>query len=55
MIKYIGGEYKVFQQFGGAMGEVFLVEKQGINFPFVLKSYQDIDTSLENLYSLLLC
>ncbi|MCK5538580.1 MAG: tetratricopeptide repeat protein [Bacteroidales bacterium] len=50
MIKYIGGEYKVFQQFGGAMGEVFLVEKQGINFPFVLKSYQDIDPSLENLF-----
>ena len=36
--KYIGGEYKVLQQFGGAMGHVFLVEKQGIGYPFVLKS-----------------
>jgi len=40
--KYIGGEYKVLQQFGGAMGHVFLVEKLGVGFPFVLKSYQDI-------------
>ena len=29
--KYIAGEYKVLQQFGGAMGHVFLVEKQGID------------------------
>lgn len=48
--KYIGGEYKVFQQFGGAMGHVFLVEKQGIDFPFVLKSYQDIKPHLEKLF-----
>ena len=47
--KYIGGEYKVLQQFGGAMGHVFLVEKQGIGFPFVLKSYQDIKPHLEEL------
>lgn len=48
--KYIGGEYKVFQQFGGAMGHVFLVQKQGIPFPFVLKSYQDIKPHLEDLF-----
>jgi tetratricopeptide (TPR) repeat protein len=48
--KYIGGEYKVLQQFGGAMGHVFLVEKQGIGFPFVLKSYQDIKPHLEELF-----
>jgi len=48
--KYIGGEYKVLQQFGGAMGYVFLVEKQGIDFPFVLKSYQDIKPHLEELF-----
>jgi serine/threonine protein kinase len=48
--KYIGGEYKVLQQFGGAMGQVFLVEKQGIGFPFVLKSYQDIKPDLEELF-----
>jgi serine/threonine protein kinase len=48
--KYIGGEYKVLQQFGGAMGHVFLVEKQGIGFPFVLKSYQDIKPELEELF-----
>jgi len=47
--KYIGGEYKILQQFGGAMGHVFLVEKQGIGFPFVLKSYQDIKPHLEEL------
>lgn len=50
MTKYIGGEYKVLQQFGGAMGHVFLVEKQGIGFPFVLKSYQDIKPHLEELF-----
>ena len=48
--KYIGGEYKILQQFGGAMGHVFLVEKQGIGFPFVLKSYQDIKPHLEELF-----
>lgn len=48
--KTIGGEYKVLKQFGGAMGHVFLVEKQGIPFPFVLKSYQDIKPHLEELF-----
>ena len=48
--KYIGGEYKVRKQFGGAMGHVFLVEKHGIGFPFVLKSYQDIKPHLEQLF-----
>jgi len=48
--KYIGGEYKVRKQFGGAMGHVFLVEKHGIDFPFVLKSYQDIKPHLEQLF-----
>ncbi|MBN8860802.1 MAG: tetratricopeptide repeat protein [Sphingobacteriales bacterium] len=46
----IGGEYKVLKQFGGAMGHVFLVEKEGIPFPFVLKSYQDIKPHLEELF-----
>jgi serine/threonine protein kinase/thioredoxin-like negative regulator of GroEL len=48
--KTIGGEYKVLKQFGGAMGHVFLVEKEGIPFPFVLKSYQDIKPHLEELF-----
>ncbi len=48
--KTIGGEYKVLKQFGGAMGHVFLVEKEGISFPFVLKSYQDIKPHLEELF-----
>lgn len=48
--KSIGGEYKVLEQFGGAMGHVYLVEKQGIEFPFVLKSYQDIKPELEDLF-----
>ena len=48
--KYVGGEYKVLQQFGGAMGHVFLVEKQGVGFPFVLKSFQDIKPELEELF-----
>lgn len=48
--KYIGGEYKVRQQFGGAMGHVFLVDKHGIDFPFILKSYQDIKPELEQLF-----
>lgn len=38
------------KQFGGAMGHVFLVEKEGIPFPFVLKSYQDIKPHLEELF-----
>ncbi|MEI6488819.1 MAG: tetratricopeptide repeat protein [Bacteroidota bacterium] len=48
--KYIGGEYKVLQQFGGAMGHVFLVEKHDIPYPFVLKSYQATRPELENLF-----
>jgi len=48
--KSIGGEYNVLEQFGGAMGHVYLVEKQGIEFPFVLKSYQDIKPELEELF-----
>jgi serine/threonine protein kinase len=48
--KSIGGEYNVLEQFGGAMGHVYLVEKQGIKFPFVLKSYQDIKPELEELF-----
>tara|TARA_R100000306_G_C4375449_1_gene141763 strand:+ start:967 stop:2817 length:1851 start_codon:yes stop_codon:yes gene_type:complete len=46
----IGGEYKILNRFGGAMGHVFLVEKEGISFPFVLKSYQDIKPHLEELF-----
>jgi len=48
--KNIGGEYKVLAQFGGAMGDVYLVEKQRIDFPFVLKSYQDVKPELEELF-----
>lgn len=48
--KYIGGEYKILQQFGGAMGQVFLVEKHDIPFSFVLKSYQATRPEYENLF-----
>jgi serine/threonine protein kinase len=48
--KYIGGEYKVLQQFGGAMGHVYLVEKHDIPHPFVLKSYQATRPELESLF-----
>lgn len=46
----IGGEYKILNRFGGAMGHVFLVEKESIPFPFVLKSYQDVKPELEKLF-----
>jgi len=46
----IGGEYKILNRFGGAMGHVYLVEKEGIPFPFVLKSYQDVKPELEELF-----
>jgi len=48
--EYIGGEYKVLQQFGGAMGHVFLVKKHDIPYPFVLKSFQSTKPDLEQLF-----
>ena len=48
--KFIGGEYKVLRQFSGAMGNVFLVEKNSIPYPFILKSYQSTKPELESIF-----
>ena len=49
-LAYIGGDYKVLQRFGGAMGHVFLVEKLGIPYPFVLKSFHSTKPEFENRF-----
>ena len=48
--QFIGGEYKVLRQFSGAMGNVFLVKKNSIPYPFVLKSYQTTKPELEAIF-----
>jgi len=47
---YLGGDYKVLNSFSGGMGNVFLVEKHNIPYPFVLKSYQSIEPGLKDLF-----
>lgn len=49
--KIIGGDFRVIKTFSkGAMGDVFLVEKETIPFPLILKSCKAVKPDLKDLF-----